>query len=118
MVIDPETGKPKKDPKTQTPFEELVNINDIEALPDGPEKEMRLKALKPIRQNLMPMPDFVLCCNNICNCMTKWYENIARIHNIPPVSYTHLDVYKRQSFNSFTFSGFGFAAGTFRTCRF
>ncbi|MFI3250764.1 MAG: 2-hydroxyacyl-CoA dehydratase [Eubacteriales bacterium] len=33
----------------------------------------------------MPMPDFVLCCNNICNCMTKWYENIARIHNIPLV---------------------------------
>lgn len=31
----------------------------------------------------MPQPDFVLCCNNICNCMTKWYENICRIHNIP-----------------------------------
>lgn len=31
----------------------------------------------------VPMPDFVLCCNNICNCMTKWYENIARTHNIP-----------------------------------
>ena len=31
----------------------------------------------------MPMPDFVLCCNNICNDMTKWYENIARMHNIP-----------------------------------
>ena len=31
----------------------------------------------------MPQPDFVLCCNNICNCMTKWYENIARIHDIP-----------------------------------
>lgn len=31
----------------------------------------------------VPMPDFVLCCNNICNCMTKWYENIARMHNIP-----------------------------------
>lgn len=31
----------------------------------------------------MPMPDFVLCCNNICNCMTKWYEDIARRHNIP-----------------------------------
>ena len=31
----------------------------------------------------MPQPDFVLCCNNICNCMTKWYENIARMHNIP-----------------------------------
>ena len=21
--------------------------------------------------------------NNICNMMTKWYENIARMHNIP-----------------------------------
>ena len=31
----------------------------------------------------MPQPDFLLCCNNICNCMIKWYENIARIHNIP-----------------------------------
>lgn len=31
----------------------------------------------------VPAPDFVLCCNNICNCMTKWYENIARMHNIP-----------------------------------
>jgi len=34
-------------------------------------------------ERAMPQPDFVLCCNNICNCMTKWYENIARIHNIP-----------------------------------
>ncbi|MDR1778255.1 MAG: 2-hydroxyacyl-CoA dehydratase [Clostridiales Family XIII bacterium] len=31
----------------------------------------------------MPQPDFVLCCNNICNCMIKWYEAIARMHNIP-----------------------------------
>jgi (R)-2-hydroxyglutaryl-CoA dehydratase subunit alpha len=31
----------------------------------------------------MPMPNFLLCCNNICNCMTKWYENIARMHHIP-----------------------------------
>lgn len=35
----------------------------------------------------MPQPDFVLCCNNICNCMTKWYENIARIHNIPLIMF-------------------------------
>lgn len=33
----------------------------------------------------MPQPDFVLCCNNICNTMTKWYENLARMHNIPLV---------------------------------
>ncbi|WMJ82805.1 2-hydroxyacyl-CoA dehydratase subunit D [Oscillospiraceae bacterium LTW-04] len=31
----------------------------------------------------MPLPDFVLCCNNICNCMTKWYENICRMNDIP-----------------------------------
>ena len=31
----------------------------------------------------MPQPDFLLCCNNICNCMTKWYENIARMRKIP-----------------------------------
>lgn len=34
-------------------------------------------------EKLMPQPDFLLCCNNICNCMTKWYENIARMHHIP-----------------------------------
>ena len=33
----------------------------------------------------MPQPDFMLCCNNICNTMTVWYENIARMHNIPLV---------------------------------
>ena len=33
----------------------------------------------------MPQPDFLLCCNNICNCMTKWYENIARMRHIPLV---------------------------------
>ena len=31
----------------------------------------------------MPLPDFVLCCNNICNCMMSWYENIATKLNIP-----------------------------------
>lgn len=33
----------------------------------------------------MPLPDFVLCCNNICNCMIKWYENIANELNIPMI---------------------------------
>ncbi|MCW2483037.1 2-hydroxyacyl-CoA dehydratase, partial [Candidatus Symbiopectobacterium sp. NZEC135] len=31
----------------------------------------------------MPQPDFLLCCNNICNCMIKWYENIAYELHIP-----------------------------------
>ena len=83
VVIDPETGKPKKDPKTQVPFTVLDDINEIEALPDGIEKQRRLDAIKPYKQMRMPQPDFVLCCNNICNCMTKWYENIARMLDIP-----------------------------------
>ncbi len=83
VVIDPETGKPKKDPKTQVPYTVLDDIYEIEALPDGPEKDRRREAIKPYRQMRMPQPDFVLCCNNICNCMTKWYENIARMCNVP-----------------------------------
>lgn len=33
----------------------------------------------------MPLPDFVLCCNNICNCMMNWYENLARTLDIPMI---------------------------------
>ena len=43
----------------------------------------------------VPPPDFVLCCNNICNCMTKWYENIARTHNIPLIM---IDIPYRDTF--------------------
>lgn len=39
--------------------------------------------LKKCEEMDMPQPDFVLCCNNICNCMIKWYENIAYELNIP-----------------------------------
>lgn len=31
----------------------------------------------------IPQPDFVLCCNNGCNCFTKWYETVARMRNVP-----------------------------------
>ncbi len=31
----------------------------------------------------MPKPDFVCCCNNICNMVVKWYENLAKELNIP-----------------------------------
>lgn len=83
VIIDPDTGKPKKDPKTQTPYVELVNLLELNKLPDGPDKERYIEAISPIRQMRIPQPDFLLCCNNICNCMTKWYENIARMCDIP-----------------------------------
>ena len=31
----------------------------------------------------IPRPDFLLCCNNICGCMMKWYENLAIELNVP-----------------------------------
>jgi len=42
----------------------------------------------------MPLPDFVLICNNICETLVKWYENIAYKLNVPiimidtPYNYT------------------------------
>ncbi len=39
--------------------------------------------VKDAPEQNMPQPDFLLCCNNICNCMIKWYENIAKELNIP-----------------------------------
>ena len=70
------------------PYTVLDDIHEIEALPETTEKEIayknfRREAIKPYKQMRIPQPDFVLCCNNICNCMTKWYENIARMCNIP-----------------------------------
>ena len=33
----------------------------------------------------MPLPDYVLCCSNICSCMIKWYENLSRELQIPMI---------------------------------
>ncbi|MCR4752316.1 MAG: 2-hydroxyacyl-CoA dehydratase [Eubacterium sp.] len=41
--------------------------------------------IKECPEQDMPQPDYVLCCNNICNCMIKWYENLARELDIPMI---------------------------------
>ena len=41
------------------------------------------EALKESKAARVPLPDFVLTCNNICNTLLKWYENLARELNIP-----------------------------------
>ncbi|MDD6283265.1 MAG: 2-hydroxyacyl-CoA dehydratase family protein [Oribacterium sp.] len=41
--------------------------------------------IKDAPEQNMPQPDFLLCCNNICNCMIKWYENLAKELNIPMI---------------------------------
>ena len=51
--------------------------------------------LKECPELNIPQPDFLLCCNNICNCMIKWYENLAVELNIPLllIDVPHLDAY-------------------------
>ena len=46
---------------------------------------MAYAQVKDAPEQNMPMPDFVLCCNNICNCMIKWYENLAKDLDIPMI---------------------------------
>lgn len=31
----------------------------------------------------LPRPDFLVCCNNICNTVFKWYEELARFFDVP-----------------------------------
>ncbi|OHD62786.1 MAG: 2-hydroxyglutaryl-CoA dehydratase [Spirochaetes bacterium RBG_13_51_14] len=31
----------------------------------------------------LPPPDFLVCCNNICGTVVKWYEVLARFFNVP-----------------------------------
>lgn len=33
----------------------------------------------------IPLPDFIFCCNNICNTVIKWYENLAKELGIPMI---------------------------------
>ena len=33
----------------------------------------------------LPRPDFLLCCNNTCGMITKWYEALARFFDVPLV---------------------------------
>ncbi|KAF0158799.1 MAG: Benzoyl-CoA reductase/2-hydroxyglutaryl-CoA dehydratase subunit BcrC/BadD/HgdB [Syntrophaceae bacterium] len=41
--------------------------------------------LKESAAGNIPMPDFIFCCNNICNTVIKWYENLAREMRIPMI---------------------------------
>ncbi len=49
--------------------------------------------LKRCQELEIPFPDFLLCCNNICNCMIKWYENLALELDVPLllIDVPHLD---------------------------
>lgn len=44
---------------------------------------LAFKDIKECEALQIPMPDYVLCCNNICDCMVKWYENLALELQVP-----------------------------------
>lgn len=46
---------------------------------------MAYAKLKECPEQDVAMPDVLLCCNNICNCMIKWYETLAIELNIPMI---------------------------------
>ena len=50
--------------------------------------------LKTCAEMDIPQPDFLLCCNNICNCLMKWFENLSEDLDIPLIliDIPHLDV--------------------------
>lgn len=41
--------------------------------------------LKDAEAQNIPQPDLILCCNNICNTVIKWYENITKELHIPMI---------------------------------
>lgn len=59
----------------------------------------------------LPKPDMLVCCNNICGTVLKWYEVQARYYNIPlfildtPISHTEFSAeahkYVRRQFDEY-----------------
>ena len=35
----------------------------------------------------MPLPDYLVCTNNICNQLVKWFETVAKLLDIPLIVY-------------------------------
>lgn len=48
----------------------------------------------------LPRPDFLLCCNNTCGMVTKWYEALARFFGIPLAFFDMPFIHEKQTQNS------------------
>ena len=60
-----------------------VNIGYMELLKEEAETGVTPEALKNSPASRVPLPDLVITCNNICNTLLKWYENLAVVLDIP-----------------------------------
>lgn len=70
-----------------------VNIGYMELLKEQALTGKTPEALANSPAAKVPLPDLVITCNNICNTLLKWYENLAAELNIPciiiDVPYNH-----------------------------
>lgn len=60
-----------------------VNLGYMELLKEEAITGVTPEALANCPAPRMPLPDLVITCNNICNTLLKWYENLAVSLNIP-----------------------------------
>lgn len=70
-----------------------VNIAYMELLKQEALTGMAPDLLTNCQAERIPLPDLILVCNNICNTLLKWYENLAAELNVPylliDVPYNH-----------------------------
>lgn len=60
-----------------------INLAYMNLLVEEAKTGITPEELKNCPAPRIPLPDFILICNNICNTLLKWYENIAVELNIP-----------------------------------
>ena len=63
-----------------------VNMGYMELLKQQALTGETPEALKNSPASPIPLPDVVLTCNNICNTLLKWYENLAKELNVPLIN--------------------------------
>ncbi|MDD4716241.1 MAG: 2-hydroxyacyl-CoA dehydratase family protein [Oscillospiraceae bacterium] len=60
-----------------------VNFGYLELLKEEALTGVTPQALADAPADRLPLPDLVITCNNLCNTLLKWYENLAAELHIP-----------------------------------
>lgn len=60
-----------------------VNLGYLELLKEYHETGEIPEILRDCPGELCPLPDLIITCNNLCNTLLKWYENLAAELHIP-----------------------------------
>lgn len=63
-----------------------VNMGYMELMKQQTETGVTPATLESSPASRVPLPDVVLTCNNICNTLLKWYENLAKELNVPLIN--------------------------------